>query len=247
MNIVVVGGNSLIAKESLLAMGDIITSVVLVGRKSEAMTAFISDFLARNPTALVHMVEHDLMATNEADNSWRQAVDFCPQGIDMVLLAAGVLCDQAQYEANPANIFSAITVNSASISFFALSAANYFESEKKSGVLAVVTSVAGMRGRASNYVYGSTKAQLIALTAGLRIRLGKLGVRVVDFRPGMVSTPMTAHLKRSLLMARADRVGGDLANAMLKKDGVVFAPSFWRWVMLVIMSIPFFIFRKLKI
>lgn len=247
MNIVVIGGNSLIAKESLLSMGKHISSVVLVGRSSDALEAFVSDFSARNPTASVRVVEHDLMNTNESTKSWQKAVDSCPSGVDMVLLAAGILGDQLTYEGNPAEVFGAIAINSASISFFALSAANYFEQAKRSGVLAIVTSVAGMRGRASNYVYGSTKAQLIALAAGLRLRLAKVGVRVVDFRPGMVHTPMTAHLKKGLLMARADVVGRDLADALLTKDGVVFAPSFWRWVMFGITGIPFSIFKKMKI
>lgn len=247
MNIVVVGGNSLIAKESLLAIGKRISSVVLVARSSDALDAFVSDFSARNPQASVCVVEHDLMNINESSKSWQQAVDSCQGGVDMVLLAAGVLGDQKDCEENPAEVFNTIAINSASISFFALSAANYFERANRSGVLAIVTSVAGMRGRASNYVYGSTKAQLIALAAGLRLRLAKVGVRVVDFRPGMVHTPMTAHLKKGLLMARADAVGCDLAEAMLTKDGVVFAPSFWRWVMLVITGIPFSIFKKMKI
>ena len=141
--------------------------------------------------------------------------------------------------------FELISVNSASVTAWTLLAANTLEAQR-SGCLVVITSVAGLRGRASNYIYGSSKAQLIVLCEGLRCRLASSGVRVVDFRPGLVETPMTAGMKGGLMMASAKRVGAELAWAAEAGDGVVYSPKAWRGIMFVICHIPFAIFKKMK-
>lgn len=121
--------------------------------------------------------------------------------------------------------------------------ANYFE-ELNSGTIAVIASVAADRGRKSSYVYGAAKAGVSAFTNGLRGRLASSGVHVVNIQPGMVDTPMTAHLKKGLLFASPSVVAAGIVKAVQKNRSTVYVPGYWRLVMLVIRSIPEFIFRK---
>ena len=114
--------------------------------------------------------------------------------------------------------------------------------------LAVITSVAGDRGRPSNFVYGSAKAGLQAYLSGLRAKLFKKKIYVLDVRPGFVSTAMTAHLNRSgPLWATPDKVASQILDAMISKKDVLYAPGFWRLIMFVIRSIPGFVFKRTKL
>jgi short-subunit dehydrogenase len=107
--------------------------------------------------------------------------------------------------------------------------------------------VAGVRGRASNFVYGSAKALVSTLLAGLRHRLHSRGVAVVDIRPGFVDTPMTADFPKGPLWASADRVAKDIVAAVDRRASVVYTPWFWRWIMLVVRHIPEPIFVRTKL
>jgi short-subunit dehydrogenase len=104
-----------------------------------------------------------------------------------------------------------------------------------------------VRGRRSNYVYGSAKAAVSTFLEGLGGRMGDAGVSVVDIRPGFVDTPMTAHLPKNALFANAASVGERIYRAMVAGDGVVYTPWFWRWIALVIQLIPRSILVKLSI
>ena len=121
--------------------------------------------------------------------------------------------------------------------------ANRFEA-KQAGTIAVISSVAGDRSRASNYVYGSAKAMVTAFTSGLRQRLHKSHVAVVTIKPGFVDTPMTASFKKGLLWAKPDSVAEKIVQAINKRKNEVYVPAFWWAVMLVIKGIPNRIFAK---
>jgi len=114
--------------------------------------------------------------------------------------------------------------------------------------LAVITSVAGDRGRPSNFVYGSAKAGLQTYLAGLRAKLFARRIQVLDIRPGFVKTAMTVHLKRSgPLWANPDRVASDIFHAIVRRRSVLYTPWFWQGIMLIIRMIPEFIFKRLKL
>jgi short-subunit dehydrogenase len=134
------------------------------------------------------------------------------------------------------------------ISYMALMTrlANVFEAQKW-GCLAVISSVAGDRGRGSNYVYGAAKGAVSLFAQGLRNRLSKSGVVVVTIKPGFVDTPMTAHLKKNPLFAKPAPVGRRIYTAMLRGESVVYVPWFWWWIMLIIRNIPEAIFKKLSL
>ena len=119
-------------------------------------------------------------------------------------------------------------------------------SEQGGGVVAMVGSVAGDRGRQSNYVYGSAKAALASFASGLRNRYAKLGVHVLTIKPGFVDTPMTWGMKSPLIASR-EHVARDIVRAMEKRKDVIYTPWFWRIIMGIIMHIPERVFKKLKL
>ncbi len=117
---------------------------------------------------------------------------------------------------------------------------------QKCGVICVISSVAGERGRASNYVYGSAKAAVTAFTSGLRGRLKPQGVAVVTIKPGFVDTPMTAAFKKGPLWASPETVAAIIEKAIERRSATVYAPWFWRGIMSVIKGLPEPLFQRLK-
>jgi len=168
-------------------------------------------------------------------------------GIDVALVAHGTLPDQEKSERDALLAAAEMTTNATSVIALLTALANILESQR-SGTLAVITSVAGERGRRSNYVYGSAKAAVSTFCDGLRIRLAQAGVRVVDIRPGFVATPMTAHLQLpQALVSTPARAARAIVDGIAAGRGVVYAPGFWRIIMLVVRSIPGFVFRRMKL
>lgn len=126
-------------------------------------------------------------------------------------------------------------------------AATYYAS-KKEGAIVGIASVAGERGRQSNYHYGSAKAAFTAYLSGLRNRLYRDGVHVVTVQPGFVFTKMTEHLKLpKALTATPEEVAQVTYNAVAKTKNVVYVKWFWRWIMLIIKCIPEFMFKRMKL
>jgi len=176
---------------------------------------------------------------------WNAAVRMLGE-VDALLIAHGNLPDQARAEEEPLVAARSLQVNLSSPAVLVLLAGAYFE-QRGQGWIGVVTSVAGDRGRRSNYVYGAAKGGLTILLDGLRARLAGAGVAVVNFKPGFVDTPMTAHLPKNPLYTSAETVGRAIHRALRHPRPVVYVPWFWRWVMLVVRVIPGPIFRKLRL
>ena len=116
------------------------------------------------------------------------------------------------------------------------------------GALLVIGSVAGDRGRASNYIYGATKAGLGVLVQGIAHRLAKSCARAVLIKPGFVDTPMTEGIpNKGLLWAKPEAVGQVIARAVEEGGPIVYAPSFWRGIMTVVRFLPNVIFSRLNL
>jgi short-subunit dehydrogenase len=164
----------------------------------------------------------------------------------VVLIAHGTLTDQAKAQADAAYALQEVDTNGLSVISLMALAANQFEAQQR-GSIAVISSVAGDRGRQSNYVYGSAKALVSAFASGLRQRMAKCGVQVLTIKPGFVDTPMTAHLPKGALWAQPDQVAKDICSAIDKKKHILYTPGFWRIIMLIIKHIPEFVFVKLKL
>ncbi len=167
-------------------------------------------------------------------------------GLDAALIAHGTLPDQLSTENDSAHLRNSIEINYFSVASLLMQLGKAFE-EQRSGVLAVIGSVAGDRGRQSNYVYGSAKAALATFVAGLRLRLAPANVHVVLIKPGWVSTPMTLHLPQNFLFASAEQVGRGVYEAIISPRAVVYLPWYWKWIMRMIRSVPEPVFAKLNL
>lgn len=167
-------------------------------------------------------------------------------GLDAVLIAHGTLPDQRACQADPALALSEIGTNALSVISLLTTLANHCEAQRH-GTIAVIGSVAGERGRQSNYVYGSAKGMLAIFLQGLRNRLHKSGVKVVTIKPGFVDTPMTATFPKGPLWATPEQVAQAIVKAMDRGSAVLYTPFFWRGIMAIIRAIPEAIFKKLSL
>jgi len=170
--------------------------------------------------------------------------DDALDSVDIVLIAHGTLSNQKKCEFSVEETLKEIQTNAFSTISLLTLISNRFEA-RKNGTICVISSVAGDRGRASNYVYGSAKAMVTAFTSGLRQRLHKSNVAVVTIKPGFVDTPMTSELKKGVLWAKPSDVAKGVVRAINKKRSERYLPSFWWLIMMVIKKIPNSIFKKL--
>jgi short-subunit dehydrogenase len=179
-----------------------------------------------------------------------KALDECvgKLGIpDIVLVAHGTLPDQAACEKDAELTLREISSNGLSVIALLTLVANHMEG-RGAGTIAVISSVAGDRGRASNYVYGAAKSAVSAFCEGLRGRLFGAGVHVLTIKPGFVDSPMTRGLALpALLVASPERVAADILNAIDRKTDTLYTPWFWAPIMLVIKALPSMIFKRLKL
>jgi len=219
--------------------------LVLVGRDAEALGALGADLAVRGAVQ-VETLRADLAdpasLADIADRAW----SFY-DGLDVVLIAHGSLPDQASVRDDPAAIAEAINLNLISAAGLSAALGARFEAAG-SGTLAVITSVAGERGRQSNYVYGAAKGGLQRFLEGLRHRLHPASVQVLDIRPGFVSTPMTAHLAPSgPLWAEPKAVAADIVRAIDQRRAVLHTPWFWMGIMLIVRALPRAVFHRSKL
>jgi short-subunit dehydrogenase len=166
--------------------------------------------------------------------------------IDLVLVAHGTLGDQIVCEKSWPKSLMILEENFLSQASLLTILANEFDFARH-GHIAVITSVAGDRGRAKNYVYGSAKGALSIFLGGLRNRLAAKNIPVTDFKLGFVDTPMTTHYKKGPIWATPESVAQGIVSAIEKKKDVVYLPWFWCWIMMVIRNIPERVFKRLKI
>lgn len=244
--IVIIGATSAIAEHcARLWVNDEIIDLTLVGRDSEKTERVAADLRVRSPQSLIRV-----RATNFIDPTViRHLVDgIVAEGtVDSVLIAHGSLPDQAACQQDLTANHQALTVNGVSPVLFAEAFACHMQKVNQ-GTLVIIGSVAGDRGRKSNYVYGAAKGLVTRYAQGLQHRLAHTGVKVVLVKPGPTDTPMTAHLKQQGgRLASVNDVARRIVNASRQGQAVVYAPAKWRLVMMVIRHLPSRIFNKLNI
>ena len=242
--IIIIGATSAIAEQCArlwAARGD---TLYLVGRNSERLHIIAADLKVRGATE-THSYCTDL---NALDNHavLLDAAEEAMGRIDTILIAHGTLSDQRACEQSVEQTLQEIKTNALSAISLLTLIANRFEAQQ-TGTIAVISSVAGDRGRASNYVYGSAKAMVTAFTSGLRQRLHKSNVAVVTIKPGFVDTPMTASFKKGLLWAKPAAVAVTIVRAIEKRKDEVYVPAFWWAVMMVIVFVPITLFKRVKL
>jgi short-subunit dehydrogenase len=242
--VLIVGATSAIAAETARAYAAYGARLFLTGRNPERLHAVAADLGVRGAgaveTAVLDATDHR-RCEEVVDAAWAAF-----GGLDVALVAHGVLPDQARCQANAADALSSLDVNFLSAVALLTPLANRFEAAR-GGCLAVITSVAGDRGRQSNYVYGAAKGGLDRFLEGLRNRLYHAGVAVVTLKPGFVDTPMTAGLRRGPLFASARRAGRAVHRAIERRRDVAYIPWFWRPIMWVIRALPEQVFKRLRL
>jgi short-subunit dehydrogenase len=239
----VFGATSLIAQEYcriLAARGE---TLFLVGRNTDKLSALSKDLTIRGAAKVVHCAAdlEDLEGHPRLLAEMEQSIGEC----DVALIAHGVLPDQKSAERDFHLVEQAIATNFTSVASLCELLAARFEA-RRAGTIAVISSVAGDRARASAYFYNATKAALDAYLTGLRHRLDRSGVLVITIKPGLVDTPMTAHLKKTPLFASAGAVARGIDRAIQKRRAVVYVPGFWRWIMFAVRMMPEPLFKRMN-
>jgi len=242
--ILIMGATSAIAEAAARRFASRGDALFLVARNPQRLQAVADDLKLRG----AHMTHTYVLDACEMQRYPSMLDDAAAQmgGIDAALIAHGTLSDQTACQASVDLLVQEFTTNALSFMALLTHLANRFQAQRH-GVIAVISSVAGDRGRQSNYVYGAAKAAVTAFASGLRQRLYPHGVSVVTIKPGFVATPMTAAFKKGPLWASPDVVAASIVAAMDKGTPVVYAPWFWRPIMWVVTSVPEFIFRRLRI
>jgi short-subunit dehydrogenase len=234
--ILIVGATSAMAEAAARIFAARADRLALIGRREEALATMAGDLRLRGATSADYTVaDLDDVSQHERLLDWARAQ---LGGLDVVLIAYGVLPDQALCDESAERTLAQFQTNAVSQISLALRTAQSMVRFGEKGIVAVISSVAGDRARRSNYAYGSAKAAVSDFLSGLRMRLSESGVTVLTIKPGMVDTPMTAHLKKGLLMADVKKVGNDIVTAIDRRASVAYTPGFWRLIMLVIRLLP---------
>ena len=242
--VLLIGSTSAIADALARRLAARGAALFLVARNRDALAAQAADLTVRGAvSATPHLLDvHDLAGhAPMLDAAFGSVAAF-----DAVVIAHGTLPDQAACEASVAATLAAFDTNARSTLALLTALAQRFASQG-SGVIAVIGSPAGERGRQSNYVYGAAKAAVITFAAGLRHRFHGSGVRVLTIQPGFVDTPMTASFTKGPLWASADRVAADIEAALAGPAGTLYTPWFWRPIMTLIRAIPERIFVRTRL
>jgi decaprenylphospho-beta-D-erythro-pentofuranosid-2-ulose 2-reductase len=244
--IVIIGATSAIAERCARVWAkENPLEIVLLGRNQEKLDRVSSDLKVRAPNTLITSI-----TTNFLDPTQIQAVVdkiFRKGNVDIALIAHGSLPDQQLCQLEIKLCKESLEVNGISPVLFTEAVAMQME-KAGSGTLAVIGSVAGDRGRKSNYVYGAAKGLVARYVQGLQHRLANSKVKVVLIKPGPTDSPMTAHLKQSgAKLAAIDLVAGEIVNGIERSQRVVYAPKIWKVIMMVIVHIPYFILKRITI
>jgi short-subunit dehydrogenase len=244
-NILIVGATSGIAEAVARRYATEACRFFLVARNAGKLEQVADDLLVRGAA----QVERFVLDANDLprlpvmiETAWGALTQ-----VDLALVAHGTLPDQKRTETDIEYAVSEFRTNGESVVACLALLANRFE-RQRNGVIAVIGSVAGDRGRASNYLYGSAKAAVATFASGLRGRMFKAGVHVLTIKPGFVATPMTQGLPLpEKLVATADEVAVKIKKAVEKKKEIAYVPGFWGLILFVIRSIPESVFKHLSI
>jgi len=242
--VVVLGATSGIALEVERQLARFRCELLLVARSPQRLAAVQSDLLARGAKQVLTCAA-DLAAIEYHAGIFDFVRRSFP-GYDTVLLAYGTMQDQINSEASVDVLLSELHVNYVSASALLTLFASDLE-QRRTGCIAAITSVAGDRGRRSNYVYGSAKGALSLFLQGLRSRLHPAGVKVITIKPGPVQTPMTDHVPNAARFAEPEAVARDIVRALNRRSpDVLYTPKVWRYVMTAVEHIPETLFKRLS-
>ncbi len=240
--VLILGARSDIGKATAHAFAALGHPIQLAARRADTLDADRSDI------ALRHNVDVTLHEFDALDLTSHEAfIDQLPELPEIAVCAVGLMGEQSENERDLNAATRVMRSNYEGPASILALLANRFE-DCGHGTLIGISSVAGERGRATNYVYGSAKAGFTAFLSGLRNRLAKKGVHVVTVLPGFVATQMTEGMDLpAKLTAQPDEVGQAITRAVAKKRSVIYVRSIWWLIMSIIRSIPESVFKGMKI
>lgn len=241
--VVIFGPTSAIARATAMSFAKQGFDIYLAGRDEEELKRITADLIIRyNIKVYQGIFEAEKIKTHTKffDSIIKQAGEIAG-----VVVAFGYMSSTADKH-DLDNLQRLIAINFTGAASILTLCANYFETHKQ-GFIIGITSVAGDRGRQSNYIYGAAKGGLTVFLQGLRNRLHASGVRVITIKPGFVDTAMTFGLPGLFLVASPNSIGEKIAASPKKKSDIIYLPWFWRYIMLIIKSIPEPIFKRLKL
>ena len=242
--VLVVGATSSIARSLASKMGQQGTALHLAARDRFEVERIAKDIAIRYQIPVSWSIFEALDYDSHAD-LLQKAVGHLGR-LDGVAVSIGELGSQEKAQREFACAQQIIHSNYTGVVSILTHAANYLEKQKH-GFIIGLSSVAGDRGRQSNYVYGAAKGALSLFLQGLRNRLAKSNVRVLTVKPGFVDTKMTFGKSGMFLVAKPEQVANTVVRALQKNKPVVYVPWFWFWIMAIIRSIPDFLFEKLSL
>jgi decaprenylphospho-beta-D-erythro-pentofuranosid-2-ulose 2-reductase len=242
--VVILGATSGIAQEVQRLLIKEGIELLLVARSAERLTVIAADLETRGAVNVVTFAA-DLADVSTHAGVLAYAQEQLPE-FDTVLLAYGTMLDQERCKRSVLLALRELDTNFISAAALLTLLAEYFEA-RKSGCIAAITSVAGDRGRRSNYVYGSAKGALSLFLQGLRSRLYEAGVRVITIKPGPVDTAMTDHMVKGAMFADPKDVAKDICRALERRSPeILYTPWRWRYVMAIVRAIPEPLFKRLN-
>jgi len=245
-NILIFGATSAIAEHCARQWASEGAALLLVGRDAEKLAAIASDLRVRG-AARVELLTFNFSEIDQLEALVARAFSiFQGDAIEVSLIAFGTLTDQARAERDLFYAANEQRVNAVSTCMLLAALANRLLAQG-SGRIGVISSVAGDRGRESNYVYGSAKAMVSAFADGLRPRLARSGVALTLVKPGFIDTPMTASFKKGLLWARPDVIAPVITASIARGHSELYVPRFWGFVMRLLKVVPNRIFDRLPL
>ena len=244
--IVIVGASSAIAGQcARLWLQRQPTDLVLVGRDAGRIERVAQDLRVRSPASTIEVVAADMLDPAAIAATVEQIV--AAGDADIVLIAHGSLPDQEACQDDLDACNQALQVNAVSPVLYAEAFARHMARAGR-GTLALIGSVAGDRGRKSNYVYGAAKGLVTRYAQGLQHRFAASGIKVVLVKPGPTDTPMTAHLKATgAKLASVEDVARQIVDGVEAGKPVVYTPGKWWVIMMIIRHLPRFVFNKMNI
>jgi decaprenylphospho-beta-D-erythro-pentofuranosid-2-ulose 2-reductase len=245
-HIVIVGATSAMAEHcARLWVQAAPVRLTLVGRDEARTNSVVMDLHVRNPQSHIQMLISDFVNALAIQQTVNTIVAQSP--VDVVLIAHGVLSNQVNCQDDVLTCDAALQINGVSPVLFAEAFAKPMVAVNH-GTIAIIGSVAGDRGRKANYVYGSAKGLVSRYAQGMQHRLAHTAVKVVLIKPGPTDTPMTSELKaKGKKMASVEQVALDILKGIAAGRPVVYTPSIWKIIMLVVIHLPYVIFNKLNI
>ena len=242
--IVIFGATSAVAQALAKLHAQEGNSLLLVARNADRLESIAADLKIRGAKS-VKCINTDLAIVKQHPKLMRD-IEKQFSDISKYYFFYGVLPDQKKCEASWDVTFDALNTNFLSKVSLLTLIANKIEKETNRSLI-VVSSVAGDRGRQSNYVYGTGKGALNIFLQGLRNRLQKANCPVITIKPGFIDTPMTQDFNKNFLWATPEQVAKDIYKASIHNRCEIYSPWFWRYIMLIIKCIPESMFKRLSL